>query len=221
MNKAPKRRSVSAQISEAGSIEAYLDRLFAQHKSGRGAPGRCSEAKRAHLMRLAEKRRGSKGNHHSPETRAAIGRKVSIALTGRKMPPEQREALSRSLRGRKLSPEHREALSRSLRGRKLSPEHVEAMRAWWRDHPEAKTIVAERMKGFRFGGTGGQLSAATRAKISASMKNVAKAPEHAAKLRAILREINYDGLPQDILDMIGEVAEQFHYNDDSQQSGAR
>jgi hypothetical protein len=51
------------------------------------------------------------------------------------------------------------------------------------------------------------------------MKGVAKAPEHAAKLRAILGEINYGGLPQDVLDIVGEVGQQFHYAG-SQQNGA-
>jgi hypothetical protein len=215
-----------------------------------GAPGRggrpkgykVSEEKRikmlAHIEELAAARRGKSGNHHSPETRAAIGRKVSIALTGRTLSPEHRAALSAALKNRLFSEETRIRMRAAQRGKTHTPETIEKLRersrAWAAEHHEHMKRMTE-LRAVK--GRCVPLSPEHRAKVSAAMRGKEKSldhlvnlkagfakwvaehperqkktPEQRAKISATLRGLN---LPEDIKQIIREIATEHHFNKDT------
>lgn len=204
-------------------------------KRGRAKGYKVSEETRAkmlvHLMQLAEARRGKPGNHHSPETSASIGRKVSIALTGRKLSPEHCAAISRASKGKPkpMSPSHRAAVVAANRGRAPTPAMIAAAiangRENWR-HMHTPEAIAKREARI-----GVPLSKEQKAKISAAMTGRKLTPEHVAAMRAALkgRKLSPEhvaamragmwSLPPDIERIVREVAEEFNINNKDDEDG--
>jgi NUMOD3 motif len=168
----------------------------------------------AHIEELAAARRGKSGNHHSRETRAAIGRKVSIALTGRTLSPEHCAALSAALKNRRFSEETRAKMSAGQQGRTHSAEIIEKIRersrAWAAEHHEHMKKMTE-LRAAKSRGV--PLSPEHRAKVSAAMKGKKKSLDHLAKISATLRGLN---LPEDIKQIIREIAVEHHFNEDTE-----
>lgn len=101
---------------------------------------------------------------NNAETRKEIGRKLSIRLKNRIVPPEVGLAISKAKTGVKLSKEHCEALSKAQTGRKDSPERI------------ANRSLA--LKGINKS----PKSEETKVKISLKIKALWRDPEYRARL---------------------------------------
>lgn len=118
-----------------------IDGLDAYHGGFNGAPLACTAlgTKHSDETKLLLSKIG-RGRKHSPDHCAAI----SLAMKGKKLPPEVIEKMRQTKTGKVHGPrsdEHRAKISAALKGRTWSPEYLEKMRER-RHTDETKMLIS-------------------------------------------------------------------------------
>ena len=109
-----------------------------------------------------------------------LRRRMSVAQTGQKRPPEVGQKIAAKLRGRKQRPEHIDLLASINRGKKLSAKQLQAISA----AHKGKKHSPERVEQNRAAHIGKKHSDETKAKMSAAHKGRARPADIGAKISA-------------------------------------